>query len=70
MQEIRSVSTEIKRLRKKDALCECDSPECMDGNCADCSDTDCEYPPCEGSMQAAQVAMLKSLALELNKLTA
>jgi hypothetical protein len=73
VQELRSVSTEIKRLLKKDALCQCDCPDCVAGNCADCSDSDCVDANCEGSVQAAQdaeeLAALKAFALELKKLT-
>lgn len=70
IQELRSVSTEVKRLLKKDGDCDCDCPECMAGNCVDCSDSDCEDPNCEGSMAAAEeLAALKQLAMSLKNLT-
>jgi HK97 family phage prohead protease len=71
-EHLRGVSAELKRLLKKDALCECDCDECLAGDCVDCSNPDCEDPNCEGSMQTAaakaeETAALKMLALELKK---
>lgn len=53
-----------KLLGTKDALCECDCPECLAGDCAQCSNEDCTDPNCEGS-QAETLSALRSLAAEL-----
>jgi HK97 family phage prohead protease len=48
----------------KDALCQCDCPECLAGDCADCSNGDCEDSNC-GGVSSATLKDLQSLAREL-----
>jgi HK97 family phage prohead protease len=70
--QLRSIDRALKSLLRKDALCECDCPECLEGDCEDCSDLDCNDPNCEGSMKAAkaaeELAMLKSFATSLKSI--
>jgi HK97 family phage prohead protease len=73
VQHLRGINAELKRLLKKDALCQCECDECLAGDCVDCSNPDCVDQNCEGSMQtaaakAAELAALKAFALELKKL--
>ena len=44
---VRSCPAELrKKMKKRDAKCECDCPECQDGDCAHCSDDPCDCPGC------------------------
>jgi HK97 family phage prohead protease len=67
--QLRSIDAALKSLLRKDGLCECDCPECLESDCVDCSDPTCTDPNCEGSMKAAkaaeELAMLKSFAVSL-----
>jgi HK97 family phage prohead protease len=73
LMQLRGIDTELKRLLKKDALCECDCEECLAGDCADCSDPECVDSNCEGSVKARQaaeeLAMLKVFAVSLKSIT-
>jgi HK97 family phage prohead protease len=64
--QMKGIDAALKTLLRKDASCECDCPECLDGDCADCSNPDCVEPNCEGSMKARKaaedLALLKSFA--------
>jgi HK97 family phage prohead protease len=70
--QLRSIDVALKSLLRKDGLCECDCPECLDGDCADCSDPNCADPNCEGSIKAAKaaedLAALKSFAASLKSM--
>jgi hypothetical protein len=73
LDQLRSIDLTLKTLLRKDALCECDCPECSIGDCEDCSNLDCTDPNCEGSVkaqqQAEELALLKSFATELKRIT-
>jgi HK97 family phage prohead protease len=68
MEQLRGIDSALKGLLRKDALCACECPECVDGDCGDCSDPDCSDTHCEGT-KAAQTSealtMMKSFAAEL-----
>jgi HK97 family phage prohead protease len=71
LEQLRSIGATLKSLLKKDGLCECDCPECLDGDCEDCSNPDCTDPNCEGSlkaMKAADLAALKTFAASLKSI--
>jgi hypothetical protein len=68
------ISAAVKRLltAAKDAPCDCECPECMDGDCASCSDDDCMDENClcgqdDVEEAGADLAALKSLAAELQQ---
>ncbi|HMF62986.1 MAG TPA: HK97 family phage prohead protease [Edaphobacter sp.] len=56
LDQLRAIDLSLKALLKKDALCECDCPECTDGDCANCSNPDCVDANCEGSVKAMKDA--------------
>ena len=66
--QLRSINGELKRLLRKESLCECDSPECMAGDCVDCSKPDCVDENCEGCVGVEELAALKQLAMSLKSL--
>jgi len=61
LEQLRSIDLSLKALLKKDALCECDCPECTDGDCVECSNADCVDPNCEGTKARQDVENLKLL---------
>jgi hypothetical protein len=72
-QQLRGIDAALKTLLRKDHLCECDCPECLEGDCSDCSDPDCDDPNCVGSMKARkarqeELALLKSFATQLKSI--
>ncbi len=45
---------------KRDAFCECDCPECVDGDCEDCSNEDCDDPNCECQNRAVRDLLMRA----------
>jgi HK97 family phage prohead protease len=67
--QLRGINTELKRLLAKDALCQCDCPECVAGGCLGCSNSDCNDPNCDANWtDEAELAALKTFAASLKAL--
>jgi HK97 family phage prohead protease len=72
-EQLRGIDAALKSLLRKDASCNCDCSECLEGDCENCSDPDCTEPNCEGSVKARQtaeeLAMLKAFAVSFKAIT-